>query len=335
MTIDKNEYLNKTFMSKKYGEYMIIDSERSINCTMVTIQFKNSGAIIKTTLSNALNCKVRDPLYGLSFNKIYYSDNYGPYKVLNVIKGKSNVQTRATVQFLNTGTIIENFLSHVSNGDICDPNAPYKIPLDTSVLSEEEKSKKLLRLANNMYRNMYRRCNDKNIMYYCYYGEIGIRIYDRWLDKNNFLEDLPHIPQYEKWCRFPTLYQLDKDYKQLNVPKQERIYSLETCILLYYKDNTNIRCIEQRRDYPELYSSKYFGVVKETNSTFSASITMNGQSIYLGTFDDEIVAANVFNYWHEKFHNYEIIPLFNNVPYISPEQFILHNTRPKTICVKI
>ena len=127
------------------------------------------------------------------------------------------------------------------------------------------------------------------------------------------------------------LYQLDKDYLQLNIPMNERIYSPNTCIFLHFKDNINIRYIEEKMNNPAL--SKYFGVTpSKPLGTFTVHLIVNNNYIYRGTYDDEIVAANVYNYWYEYYHNYELIPLLNNVPYVPMEEWILHNRNPKTMC---
>jgi hypothetical protein len=42
---------------------------------------------------------------------------------------------------------------------------------------------------------MVQRCTDKNCWAYKYYGERGIKVYPRWLEFKNFLEDIGEIPK--------------------------------------------------------------------------------------------------------------------------------------------
>lgn len=268
--------------------------------------------------------------YGLDFNQIYYSDNYGAYIILETYKsGVYKKGPTVLIRFLSTGFERITYVDKAISGDVSDPSASIKTPIDTELLSESDKYKRLDRIAKGIWRGMMRRCYDNNVDNFSSYGDLGIKVCDRWLLRDNFLADLPFIPQYDKWCRFPTIYQLDKDYLQLNVSKNERIYSLETCIFLHVNDNKNLRTIEFRNNNN---LSNYYGVTIETDKTYGVQMTVGGTHIYYGTFNNEIVAASVFNYWQEYFHRYELVPLLNDVPYIPPNEFIKYNTNPKTMC---
>lgn len=268
--------------------------------------------------------------YGLDFNKIYYSDNYGAYIVLETYKSINRKSPTALIRFLSTGYERIVNVDKVKNGEVSDKSTNIKIPIDTNLLSEEDKYIRLDRIAKEMWRSMIRRCYDNKTDNFSSYGNLGISVCDRWLSRDNFLADLPFIPQYNKWCRFPTLYQLDKDYLQLDIPKNQRIYSLETCMFLHANDNKNLRTIEFRNDNNTL--SKYYGVTIETDKTYGVQMTVGNTPIYFGTFNNEVVAASVFNYWQEYYHRYELVPLLNNVPYIPPNEFIKYNTNPKIMC---
>ena len=333
MKIAEKNYINKQFDSE-YGPYIILKNtgkERN-GSQLVEIEFLISGARTITRLSRAINNNVRDPQYGVNFNKIYYSDNYGAYKILEVYKGKAGVGTKAKIKFMQTG--FENIvqLFHAKNGDIRDNIANHKTPIDTSILDEYDRNLRINRFTYSVWREMIRRCNDNKFEQYKYYGGAGISVCNQWMDFNNFSYTINYVQQYEKWYRFPTLYQLDKDYLQLQLPKNKRIYSPSTCIFLHYYDNINIRNIEYRNNHNINSGSKYFGVIKESNNTYSAQMSINNVPLYLGTFDDEIVAANVYNYFQDYYYNYDIIPLKNDVPYIPQEEFKKHNTNPKRVC---
>jgi hypothetical protein len=293
---------------------------------MYLVKFLISEEYKYTDLESICDGKVRDPHYGFNMNKIYYSDNYGPYKIINIDNNAR--KKKITIVFLNTGNTITTYVKDAFNGSVYDPSANYKTPIDTLILNDVDRLERLLRIAYSMWYHMNKRCFNNNANNYKYYGKLGIKICDRWMNFNNFWEDLPSLFQYEKWYRYPSMYQLDKDYLQLNIAKENRVYSPETCVLLHYLDNANIAKIESSK----FRKANYFGITKETDNTFSSHLIINGFNLYLGTFDDEIVAANVYNYWYKYYHNYDIIPLLNNVPFIPNTEFIKHNRRPKSMC---
>ena len=82
---------------------------------------------------------------------------------------------------------------------------------------------------------MINRCYNKNSTEYKRYGAKGVQVCDRWKNFTNFLEDLPHIENFNKEQFYNNEIELDKDFKQQKC--QEKIYSLRTCIFLLCKDN--------------------------------------------------------------------------------------------------
>ena len=324
------DILNNIYHSNKYGPFKIVEIYEENNIKMARLIFENSQAETTTRLSRALNGEVRDPNYGLSFSKIYYSDNYGPYQVINIQKGAVKTPPKATIQFLNSNNVYIVQIQRALNGAVSDRKNRAITPIDTTILSDIDKQNRLLRIAHDIWYSMIKRCYNTGADNYEFYGGAGVTVCDYWLLFDNFLSDIVNIPQYNKWSRFPTIYRLDKDYLQLNINKDLRVYSLETCMFLHFKDNINLKAIEFRNN--NKMNSPYYGVSRESKSTYSAHLIINNRNIYLGTFTDEIVAANVYNYWYEYYHQYELVPLLNNVPYIPNSEFIKYNTRPKNMC---
>lgn len=271
-------------------------------------------------------------MYGLSYDKIYYSDNYGPYIILDTYKRGIYNKWRPTALIKFTSTNYEKIVDadDALYGKVTDNSTNIKIPIDTNLLSELDKLNRLNRFAKNIWESMIRRCYNDKANSFKMYGELGVTVCERWLLFDNFLVDLPFIPQYDKWSRFPTIYQLDKDYLQLHKPKNERIYSLETCMFLHYLDNNNLRSIEFKNNNST--ESNYYGIHIDKNGKYGVQIKIEGNTLWYGTFNNEIIAASVFNYHQERFHRYELVPLLNDVPYIPPNEFIKYNTNPKTMC---
>lgn len=285
--------------------------------------------------------------YGLEINKEYVSNNYGIYIILDFIfhsEYKCN-KTLALIKFKITGYTCEVPLISARNGMVRDKMLPHTIPIDLLCLPENDRSNRLLCIIKPVWKSMIKRCNDINAINHSRYGAKGISVSDEWKNFDIFYNDLPKLFQYEKWSRFPTLYNLDKDYLAYknNIPKKYRIYSKETCIFLHYMDNTNLRSIEYRQSNKfNTLASKYFGVdCREVNGIkmYRPRLYIGNKEKYFGWFYDEGVAAAVYNYhylnYHKMFPRFELIPLLNDVPYIDPQHFIKYNINPKNIIKRV
>lgn len=93
----------------------------------------------------------------------------------------------------------------------------------------------------NLWHNMLCRCYNKNSKDYVSYGNIGVKVYDRWLNFENFCNDLEYIEgyNYEQFINGEIV--LDKDYKQQNKPEFLKYYSLETCCFISKELNQSLR----------------------------------------------------------------------------------------------
>ena len=149
-----------------------------------------------------------------------------------------------------------------------------------------------------------------------------------WLNSFDiFLRDVKRLEGYEKFYMRPFLYDLDKDYKQMHLPKELRVYSKGTCMFLFYKDNLNLSTIDYHAYHPEMI--KYYGLQQNKAGNYAVFRNDNQHRFYIGTFNNIIAAANAHNYWELRIHNYELVPLLNNVPYMGPEEFIKYNVAVK------
>ena len=81
----------------------------------------------------------------------------------------------------------------------------------------------------------------KDMINRCYSGEYptyaNVIVCERWLCFANFLEDLPHIENYEWWLENPNQrIALDKDLKQQGI--ENKVYSLETVMFVSASENS-------------------------------------------------------------------------------------------------
>ena len=98
-------------------------------------------------------------------------------------------------------------------------------------------------------------------------------------------------------------------------------------MFLHHIDNINLKTIENKQ-----YSLiPYFGIEISSSGNYHVRIKNNGIRYDIGTFSDIIAAANAYNYWSIKFHNFELVPLLNDVPYMPPDEFIKFNVNPKQL----
>lgn len=318
---------DKIYQSNNFGEYKIIkEVEKNGKYRMVLIEFIRTGFRKVTRLDAAINGTVKDDTFGIDFNKIYYSNMYGPFIILK-LAGRNNEGKRLVlIKFLNTGNEKVVLLKTAVMGYAVDDNAE-KDPLNPNVLDNHNEY--IIKLLNGVWKRMISRCYNQNDIQYKFYGGIGITVSDEWKDKNIFIDTVTLIPQFDKYYNNPYGYQLDKDYLQQNIPKCNRIYSKETCMFLSNQDNKNLSIIE--RNINSYNGNKYYGVRVENCGTFRVEMHINGKYTNIGTFSDIIAAANAFNYFQMLYHEYELVPLVNDVPYMTPYEFFSYKIGRKTM----
>ena len=157
---------------------------------------------------------------------------------------------------------------------------------------------------------MMNRCYNINDKDYKHYGALGISVAVEWHSFFNFYCDVINLPGYEYKLQYPDIYNLDKDYLQLNLPKSQRVYSKYTCIWISKYDNTLIMSVEQDT------ISGYHGIVYRDNA-YHVRI----KNMQFGRFNCPEAAANLYNYLYPLFmEKYNQIFIPNNVPYIPIEE---------------
>lgn len=316
---------NKVYESNNYGPYKIIRQEERVKSRkMVLIEFLNTGYRKIVREDAAVVGAVKDDIFGIDFTKVYHSNLYGPFVILQYVGRNKDKRRLVLIKFLNTGH--EKIITHkaamlgyaVDDGALLDPATPDMF---------DDPNKYLDRLLKGIWKCMIGRCYNKNDAQYAYYGGIGVTVCDEWKDRDVFLQTVSKVRQFDKYCRNPYNYQLDKDYLQLNVPKHLRVYSKETCIFLSNQDNKNLSIIERGIGSDRMF----YGVTPEDCGTFRVEMHVKGEYKNIGTFTNPIAAANAFNYFQEMYHEYELVPLLNNVPYMPPHEFFKYKIGTKSM----
>lgn len=255
----------------------------------------------------------------IKYGEVYSSDNFGQFIPIEYIGGEEDL---VKIKFLNTGSeriVSSNALVHGKVKDLYAPNIAgvgYLGSFDGKV------SDKNIIIFYRTWNDMINRCYNVLDKDYYAYGGSGVRVDPRWFDFGNFLEDSKLLYGYENKLKYPSMYCLDKDYLQMNLQKNQRIYSLNTCMWISKYDNIIIMNRENSK-------SKYFGVTK-TERGFLARYSHT----IIGYFSNEIAAANAYNFYYtSNFINdqFRSIFLLNDVPYMSPTEFIKYNLNVKEI----
>ena len=239
--------------------------------------------------------------------RIYHTRNCGDLEILGeVIYVKPHTLTTHgrwfMVRFINTGYTMVAELHAIANGAVKDRLIPIVANvgyLGSNICLQDEGVMPIYRTWNDMIH----RCYDPTDRDYKYYGGIGIKVAPEWFNFTTFLNDVKQLPGYENKILYPDQYQFDKDYLQMNVPKEQRIYSKETCMWISKFDNIKIMGIETRKISP------YIGVIYKDH----AWCTRYKGAIH-GRFTIPEAAAYLYNIIATKHHSeFEKAPILNQV----------------------
>ncbi|MGQ5176955.1 hypothetical protein ACSQ7W_11690 [Bacillus halotolerans] len=169
-------------------------------------------------------------------------------------KGKSN---KYRVVFEDTGyeTIVEKV--QIKRGTVKDRFA--RSVFDVGYLGNVKMSSN--KTAYQVWCGMLERCYHASCSRYPYYGGSGVRVCKRWHCFENFLNDLKDIDGYDEALFVERKIFLDKDIKQIGVPKNKMVYSLETCTFVSRELNAS------NRDLTD--ASLHFNAISPSGEVFS------------------------------------------------------------------
>ena len=142
-----------------------------------------------------------------------------------VINRKNDV---VTIKFFETGYITETTVPALISGYVKDRLKPSVCGVGyLGDCNAANHNKEYI-----LWKGIIERCYNTNRNDYAIYGLLGVRVCDRWKCFANFLQDMPNIDGYNQYKFLNNELDLDKDIKQKNVPIDQKIYSLETCVFV-------------------------------------------------------------------------------------------------------
>lgn len=253
---------DKIYTSNFSGDFKIIEEvpckpDIKYKYRRVIIEFILTKNRSEVALTCALRGKVRDHdnYKGACINpdKIYESSS-GPFRILKETKINDHGNRNCLIHFENTGYEMEVPLSNANRGAVKDPYAPSVNNI--GYLGEPDRSDPYFTMLYEVWSSMIFRCYNSASCRYDVYGGAGVTVCDEWLCFATFLKDAQELPNFMYKVQYPSLYQFDKDYLQQNVPKENRVYSKNTCVWLYYKDNNLLKVLDHKDNYCGSYKNE-------------------------------------------------------------------------------
>lgn len=142
------------------------------------------------------------------------------------------------IHFLESNYEAIRDTKEVKNGNIRDWRQPYVCGV--GIVSEDsfKDGKKYL---YDRWRDMLRRCYDKNSRMYYTYGAVGVYVDDRWKYFENFVNDMELKDNIEKLKEDSKNWQIDKDIICNEKGINPHYYSNDTVKIITRKENTKER----------------------------------------------------------------------------------------------
>ena len=321
---------NKIYQSNSCGPFRIIQNlgRDKKSRLYVRIKFIDTGTEKDVRYDLACRGSINDDLYGIDFNKIYYSTYSGPYKIIEFAgrphEGSDGSRKQAKIRFLNTGheTVVQ--LRQAQSGQVSDKTLKKEDRKFPTNISREEHDKLIDAILRDRWRAMMERCYNSNNSSYYKYGAIGVKVDSFWHYVENYLLSVRQIRGFVKFYNDPLHYNLDKDYKQLNIPREKRVYSPYTCIWLHEYDNANLYYMENH-DPKELYGVKRLSTKKEQ---YLVQFSINGERKEFGVYSNILAAASVYEFYYFYYHPFDMIPLINkNLQTMSLDEAMKYKIR--------
>lgn len=288
----ENIIANTIYHTKNYGDVRVIEDLGRINGKhIINIEFINTGNIKKVELYELKRGNVKDdsiPYKRLAFNsdEIHHSNNYGDFVIIKDLGFLQYGVRYVKIRFIDTNYESIVTYNNARIGNVKDIMRPTVYGVGYIGTEETLKSNSIDKILYHRWINMISRCYNKNDKRYDSYGGIGVHVNNEWLNFNNYRNDVKLIHSYNLFEANPKLYHLDKDYLQLELPHNLRVYSKYTCIWIDSLSNAKLT-----NDIAVAH-----GVICNNGLFFTKVYDYNSCSLIdYGPFDSIENALSVFN----------------------------------------
>ena len=134
------------------------------------------------------------------------------------------------IRFLESGYLLFAKFKELDKGKIKDPYQPSVCGVGIIGLKIDHPQSHYL---YDRWRDMLRRCYDKNCKLYDSYGGSGVTVCDEWKYFKNYIEDIESLPNADKLKLKNECWQIDKDI----IKENNKIYCKEYCSVVTAIDN--------------------------------------------------------------------------------------------------
>lgn len=173
-------------------------------------------------------------------DKVYITSKGYQFTIINkitkvkVINGNKRWRSKYLVKFLDTGTEKWCESKEIINGSIKDDYAPYVCGIG---IVGDEIDRPQSHYLYDRWRDMIRRCYDKESKSYISYGACGVVVCDEWKYFPNFVRDIEtkenHKELKERHNNPSDRYEIDKDL----IKEGNKIYCNEYCSIVTHQEN--------------------------------------------------------------------------------------------------
>jgi len=253
----------------------------------------------------------------IDFEKLYHSNNYGDFRILREVPRNGKTDRRVEIVFCLTNHKSTVPYSEALNGCVKDTFYPSIHGVGYLGNAHKKGNERFY----NIWFNMLGRCYNSAMKEYKYYGAKGCYVDKKWHCFESFLNDVFLLPG-SGLLELDDI-ELDKDILQPNT--SNKCYSITTCC--WVRKDTNNREHLVRKNSEENYSSKYIGVCADRRYkiiSYQAQINLNGKQKYIGRFDDEVAAANAYNYYADL---NGVSETKNNCPFMTVDEWEKHKLK--------
>ena len=234
----------------------------------------------------------------IDFDKIYVTKHGERYQIVEnlgkVMQPNFKRVTKVKIRFLDTGSEKIYPLTRVKQCEVSDNY--FKDVCGIGYKGDAPKGYDPT--IYSRWYSMISRCYNPNNASYYLYGGAGVTVCERWLCFANYLEDFQHLPGYQAFVNTPRslkkFYDIDKDILQTGIPKCNRVYSPDTCLIVNQRANSIKAALDKAITKKSFIGAKFIPGMNIYK--YECALSVNNVKFYIGRFSNEIAAASAYNH---------------------------------------